>query len=389
MSDYEKIADANNLMRSGKRCMKEISWKYSTQNFYLDRINRVRIAKERLESMDRMSDGFTVFKINERGKIRNIRSVHINERMVQKTQSDFSLIPNIRPRLIYDNYASLEQRGISQAFDRLKVHLQRYYRTHGTNVGYIAMADLHAYFDSINHDCVYKQCKKVLGHDPKNLYLLMDFVDAFGDKSLGLGSQVSQILAIFYPNEIDHFIKEQLKIKGYGRYMDDFYMIHEDKEYLAECLQFVEGMYADLGIEMNVNKTKICRIDKGFKFLKVKIHLTETGKIIMRPDHASIVRERRKLKKLKEKLDAGEIQYNEILQQYKSWRGYMEQFNSYKTLKNMDELFDDLFIRQWRCQENVERKQRNDHEYRVKFGEKQSPARRRHGLELESEWDRV
>lgn len=367
--------------------MKEISWKYSTQNFYLDRINRVRIAKERLESMDRMSDGFTVFKINERGKIRNIRSVHINERMVQKTQSDVSLIPNIRPRLIYDNYASLEQRGISQAFDRLKVHLQRYYRTHGTNVGYIAMADLHAYFDSINHDCVYKQCKKVLGHDPKNLYLLMDFVDAFGDKSLGLGSQVSQILAIFYPNEIDHFIKEQLKIKGYGRYMDDFYMIHEDKEYLAECLQLVEGMYADIGIEMNVNKTKICRIDKGFKFLKAKIHLTETCKIIMRPDHASIVRERRKLKKLKEKLDAGEIEYNEILQQYKSWRGYMEQFNSYKTLKNMNELFDDLFIRQWRCQENVERKQRNDHEYRVKFGEKQYPARRRHGLELESEWD--
>ena len=105
------------------------------------------------------------------------------------------------------------------------------------------------------------------------------------------------------------------------------------------------------------------------------------------PDLASIVRERRKLKKLKEKLDAGEIQYNEILQQYKSWRGYMEQFNSYKTLKNMDELFDDLFIRQWRCQENVERKQRNDHEYRVKFGEKQSPACRRHGLELETEWD--
>ncbi len=146
-------------------------------------------------------------------------------------------------------------------------------------------------------------------------------------------------------------------------------------------------MYADLGIEMNVNKTKICRIDKGFKFLKAKIHLTETGKIIMRPDHASIVRERRKLKKLKEKLDAGEIQYNEILQQYKSWRGYMEQFNSYKTLKSMDELFDDLFIRQWRCQENVERKQHNDYEYRVKFGEKQYPACRRHGLELESEWD--
>ena len=202
-----------------------------------------------------------------------------------------------------------------------------------------------------------------------------------------IGFMTSQIFAIFYLNDLDHFIKEELKIKYYIRYQDDFLLIHEDKEYLAECLQLVEGMYTDLGIEMNVNKTKICRIDKGFKFLKAKIHLTETGKIIMRPDHASIVRERRKLKKLKEKLDAGEIEYNEILQQYKSWRGYMEQFNSYKTLKNMDELFDDLFIRQWRCQENVERKQRNDYEYRVKFGEKQHPARRRHGLELESEWD--
>lgn len=387
MSDYEKIADANNLMKSGKKCMKEITWKFSTQNFYLDRINRVRIAKERLESMDRMSDGFNVFEINERGKIRRIRSVHINERMVQKTQSDFSLIPRIRPRLIYDNYASLEDRGISQAFDRLKVHLQRYYRRNGTNVGYIAMADLHAYFDSVNHDCVYEQCKKIFKDDPKSLYLLMDFVDAFGDVSLGLGSQVSQILAIFYPNVIDHFIKEQLKIKGYGRYMDDFYMIHEDKEYLEECLQWVEEMYAELGIEMNRNKTKICRIDKGFKFLKAKIHITETGKIIMRPDHDSIVRERRKLKKLKGKLDRGEIEFSDILQQYKSWRGYIGQFNAYKTIKRMDELFDDLFIRQWRCQEDVERKQKHSGVYRVKFGEKQSPAGRRHGLELESEWD--
>lgn len=387
MSDYEKIADANNLMKSGKKCMKEITWKFSTQNFYLDRINRVRIAKERLESMDRMSDGFNVFEINERGKIRRIRSVHINERMVQKTQSDFSLIPQIRPRLIYDNYASLEDRGISQAFDRLKVHLQRYYRRNGTNAGYIAMADLHAYFDSVNHDCVYEQCKKIFKDDPKSLYLLMDFVDAFGDVSLGLGSQVSQILAIFYPNVIDHFIKEQLKIKGYGRYMDDFYMIHEDKEYLEECLQWVEEMYAELGIEMNRNKTKICRIDKGFKFLKAKIHVTETGKIIMRPDHDSIVRERRKLKKLKGKLDRGEIEFSDILQQYKSWRGYIGQFNAYKTIKRMDELFDDLFIRQWRCQEDVERKQKHSGVYRVKFGEKQSPAGRRHGLELESEWD--
>ena len=45
-TDYDKVADANNLMKSGRKCMSNVTWKFSTQNFYLDRINRVRIAKK-------------------------------------------------------------------------------------------------------------------------------------------------------------------------------------------------------------------------------------------------------------------------------------------------------------------------------------------------------
>lgn len=383
-TDYDKVADANNLMKSGKKCVKNVSWKYSTQNFYLDRINRIRKSKNRLDNMDRMSDGFTTFKINERGKIRNIRSVHINERMVQKTLSELSLVPTIRPKLIYDNYASLEGRGIQMAFDRLKVHLWRYYRKHGSNEGYVLVADLHAYFDSINHDCVYEQLSKVFEDDPKTLYLIMDFVDAFGEKSLGLGSQVSQIIAMFYPNKIDHYIKEVLKIEGYGRYNDDFVLVHEDKVYLQHCLDKINEMYKDLGIELNQNKTKICKLSSGFKFLKTKVHLTETGRVVIRPDRKSIVRERRKLKKLKVKLDNGELEFEEVKQQYMSWRGYIEKFDSYKTLQDMDKLFNELFILDWK---QVECKKKRRKSYNVKYGEKQSPACRRHGLELETKWD--
>lgn len=273
------------------------------------------------------------------------------------------------------------------AFDRLKVHLWRYYRKHGNNEGYILVADLHAYFDSIDHDCVYEQLSKVFKDDLKSLYLTMDFVDAFGDKSLGLGSQVSQILAMFYPNKIDHYIKEVLKIEGFGRYNDDFILIHEDKAYLQYCLDKIIEMYGELGIELNQNKTKICKLSTGFKFLKTKVHLTETGRVVIRPDRKSIVRERRKLKKLKTKLDAGEIEFEEVKQQYMSWRGYIAKFDSYKTLKDMDKLFDELFIFDWHQseQEQIKKKRRNS--YNVKYGDKQSPACRRHGLELEAEWD--
>lgn len=385
--NYEEMSDANNLMVAARECTKGVTWKYSTQAFYLDRINRVATSKSKLDNMERMSEGFTTFKIDERGKVRNIRAVHINERMVQKAQSNFVLIPNIKPKLIYDNYASLEGRGMSQALSRVKVHLQRYYRTNETNEGYILSADLRSYFDSINHDYIYEECKAIFKDDPKTLYLIMDFVNAFGDKSLGLGSQISQILAVFYPNKIDHYIKEQLKIKGYGRYMDDFYLIHKDKEYLHECLGLIEERYNEIGIKLNMNKTKIKRIDKGFKYLKVKIHLTETGKVIMRPDRDNITKERQKLKKLKVKHDEGLIEFEEIQQQYNSFKGHLGQFNSYKTIQSLDKLFHDLFIKEWRY-DNVRTKQQRE-PTKLSFGRKQNPAERRHGLELVSEWNRV
>ena len=52
-----------------------------------------------------------------------------------------------------------------------------------------------------------------------------------------IGSMTSQVLAIFYLNDLDHFIKEELKIKGYIRYQDDFLLFSESREYLEYCLK--------------------------------------------------------------------------------------------------------------------------------------------------------
>ena len=125
--------------------------------------------------------------------------------------------------------------------------------------------------------------------------------------------------------------------------MDDFYLIHEDREYLQKCLDTIRGMYAEIGIELNERKTKIVKLSEEFKFLKGKIHLTDTGRVIMRPEHNSIVRERRKLKKLKKKLDEGKITFADVQQAYNSWKGYISYFNSYRTLRSMDKLFNQLF----------------------------------------------
>lgn len=384
---YAKLLDANNLMVAAKLCMKGVTWKYSTQSYYLNRIDRVYVTKTRLERMDRMSDGFIVFWINERGKLRLIRSIHINERVVHRCENDDVLVPVLRPRLIYDNYSSLKERGTRRCFERLKCFLQREFRKYGDNESYILVWDLHSYFDSIDHDIVYEMYSKLfMESEKKNLYLLMDFIDAFGEVSLGLGSQVSQMTAMYYPNDIDHHIKEQLKIKGYGRYNDDFFLIHRSKEYLIHCADVIRNMYADKGIEMNENKLRICKIGKEFKFLKAKIHITNTGKVIIRPDRQCIVRERGRLKAMKEKVDNGEMEFIEVYNQFKAWRGYFEYFNSYRSIQRINDLFDDLFIKDWHRMQTIQRKEKKQYGYRD-HNDKQSPACRRHGIELCNQWD--
>ena len=381
-------------MDAAKKCMKGVMWKYSTQAYYLDRIERIRITKERLEKRDRMSDGFVQFKVHERGKRREIRSIHINERVVHRAENDVVLVPVLRPKLIYDNAASLKDRGTYFALKRLKVHLWKYYREHGSNDGYILVGDLHSYFDSVDHDVVFREYSKIFRYDPDLVNLTMDFIDAFGDRSLGLGSQVSQMTAVFYPNRIDHYIKEQLKIRGYGRYMDHFYLIHESREYLAECLDQIRRMYEEIGIELNERKTKIVRLKDEFKFLKLKTRLTETGRVVMRPDRGTITRERRKLKKLRRKLDEGRITFADVKQAYASWQGHIKHYDSYRTMRNMDKLFKELF----QAEIEKERSGNNGKEKHIKFRgefkqydfpERIDPAERRHTVEHRPERDNL
>ena len=191
-------------------------------------------------------------------------------------------------------------------------------------------------------------------------------VDDFGgEASLGLGSQISQVSALRFPNLLDHYVKEVLHIKGYGRYMDDGYMLHHSKEHLQKCLADLREICACLGIRLNEKKTQIIKISRGITlrakkklyrgvvFLKRKVFLSNTGKVIVIPARKGIVKERRKLKKLKIKFDAGEREFFDIKQSYNSWRGHIKHCNAKRTLKRMDRLFYELFYKETSMEEPV------------------------------------
>ena len=77
----------------------------------------------------------------------------------------------------------------------------------------------------------------------------------------------SQILAIFYLNELDHYIKEVLGTKYYIRYQDDMVILSTDKDYLVDCLDRIKIIVEKYKLKVN-NKTQIINVTKnGIDFL--------------------------------------------------------------------------------------------------------------------------
>lgn len=163
-------------------------------------------------------------------------------------------------------------------------------------------------------------------------------------KSVGIGSQISQISGVYYPTRIDNYCKIVKGMKYYGRYMDDIYIIHEDKEYLKGLLNDIQGICDELGLFINPKKTQIVKLSHGFTFLKIKYNLIETGKVQERISKDSVTRMRRKLKKFRKLMDAGEMSFDDVRCAYASWKGGVSHYDSYNVVKSMDKLFDELFI---------------------------------------------
>lgn len=321
--------------------VENVGWKSSTQKYIVQAPLNVYQTRQKLLKGKFKSNGFFEFDLFERGKKRHIRSVKIEERVVQRCLCDHALVPVIESTFVYDNGASIKNKGYHFAMNRMTRHLQYHYRKYG-NDGYILLFDFHHFFDNVSHELV----KKIIADhfdDQRIIDLTYHFIDNFGEIGLGLGSQISQTLALASCNKLDHVIKEKLQVKCYGRYMDDGYLIHPDKEYLKKCMQVIKELCDELGIVLNEKKTHIVKLSHGFTWLKGRFYLTSSGRVIKKIYKRSVTRERRKLKKLKKFYDSGKVTPDDVWCAFQSWRAYAYHFNAYHTIQNMEMLYNKLY----------------------------------------------
>ena len=294
--NFEDVFSFENLYKAYKKCIAGVGWKTSTKNYSKHALENICKTRNALLDGSFRSKGFDKFAIKERGKIRNIQAVHISERVVQRCLCDNWLMPEIRKRLIYDNGATIDGKGLKFAVDRITTHLRRYYRKF-KNDGYVLLFDFSNYFGTINHTELIKLVNGIDGDNRlKRLYAY--FVHCFdGSVGIGLGSQISQISALFYINKLDHLLKEKLHCRFYVRYMDDGIILSNDKEYLKSVVDFINSYTNKYGLILSANKTHIYKLN-NFNFLKRNWSLTKSGKVMIRPSSKNIRRIKCKYHKL-------------------------------------------------------------------------------------------
>ena len=334
----EDMTDPETLLKTANTCASGVRWKASVQRFEIDQLRWIATIRREVTDRTFKGRGFKRFDIVERGKLRHIQSVHISERMVQKLLCNEVLKPVVYPRLIYDNTASQEGKGVALALKRLKEHLRWRFARYG-KAGGILLMDYHDFFASIPHEELIQGLFSL--YDDRRLdYFVRFFIDAFdGDRGLGLGSETSQVGAIYYPTPIDKLLSDQLGIHCRARYMDDSYAIHHDRHYLEWVYDVVRDAAKFLGIQVNEKKTTIRPLTDDFVFLKKRVHIEDSGRIVLRLTRENIAEERRRILVCREEYDAGRMSAASVWQSYQSWRGYAKQYNGYKTVGAMDQFF--------------------------------------------------
>lgn len=288
---------------------------------------------------------FEVFHVYEPKK-RLVQAPAFVDKVVQHAIVDNTLYEAITRSFIPANCASQIDKGMHYGLDLLKGFMTDYWRKNHTTDGWVLKCDVRHFFASIDHDILKAKLRKKVVDD-RIFRLMCIYIDASAD-GLPLGYQTSQLLALLFLDEFDHFVKERLRIKYYVRYMDDFLLIHPDKEYLRYCQKQIETFLAGLRLEHN-EKTNIFPLRHGVDFLGFHTYITESGQIIRRLRHSSVKRMKGKIRWWKKEYPAGKVTKKEILDSWTAWDAHAAHGNTYTLRQEIAAKVSEIIGTQLRC----------------------------------------
>lgn len=323
--EFDKYLTYDNLMKAHLLSKKGKNYKKEVILFNLKQEEYIRWLYEQLKNGTYKHGGYRIFYI-QYPKRRKIEASRYMDRIVHRWIVDSFLNRYFVNQFINTSYACIKNRGMHKAsmdVQNAMKHCKRIWQNY-----YILKMDIRKYFQNIDKDILMNILKRKVKEE-KLVNLLEKIVYSnSGKKGLPIGNYTSQIFANIYLNEIDQYIKHELKVKYYFRYMDDSILFVKTKKEAIELLEKIKN-YLKIKLELELNdKTQIFKSNQGVNFCGYKINeyrlkLRDRGKKAIK----------QKVRYLKEEVQKGNMSSKEASRFICGHLGYMK----YANTRNLEE----------------------------------------------------
>lgn len=336
MDYYDDAIEFGNLYKALKKCCRNVRWKDSVVGYEANGLkNTYRLRSDLVHGKYKISP-YQKFTIHE-PKTRLIVATRLRDRQFQKALCDAGLYGDFVEHLIHDNGACQTCKGTDFTLDRLTAHMRRYYHEYGRE-GWVLKCDIRKFFPSTPHDVAKRAvCKRI--KDERACIAVCNVIDSFGGQvGIGLGSQISQLVELSVLDDLDHYIKERLRMKHYLRYMDDFILIHPDKDHLKRCLEQIAERIGATGLTLN-DKTTLYPLRQGVRLMKWRFVIAPSGRILRSMDSGKMGKQRRKMKKLMTKERAGAVENGTTRESFEAWRANAKRGDTFFQRQRMEHYY--------------------------------------------------
>lgn len=268
IGNYNDIIQIDNLLATwerfipGKKCRKDV------MRFQAELGKNLAELHYDLKHKTYLHAGYSSFNISD-PKPRSIHKATVRDRVLHHLIYK-ELYPYFHDKFIYDSYSCREEKGTHKALDRFQ-EFARKVSKNNTRTCFVLKCDIKKFFASVNQDILLQILERHIT-DQDILDLIRKVTSSFhaAHQAIGLplGNLTSQLLVNVYMHEFDMYVKQELRVKYYIRYADDFVILADDKKYLEEILISLDTFLKEkLRLTLHEHKVYIKTYDSGVDFL--------------------------------------------------------------------------------------------------------------------------
>ena len=340
---WHKIISFENLYLASQKAQKGKRFRENVLEFNDQLENNLFQLQQELQTKTYQPGNYHSFRIYD-PKPRLISAAPYRDRIVHHALCNI-IIPLIDKTFIHDSYANREGYGTHRALKR--------FTQFARSSRFILQCDIKKYFPSIDHEILKQQiANKIKCKD--TLWLVNNIIDGsnsqepvddifLGDeavittqlrKGLPIGNLTSQFFANVYLNGLDHFIREQIKCHKYLRYVDDFALFSDDREFLVNARIEIEHYLTTLRLKIHPIKSQLFETQYGANFVGFRVF---PDRIRVRNDN--LRRSRKRFRELQYDYYYSQITLEKLIQRLQSWEAHLKHGDTYQLRK---QIFDNL-----------------------------------------------